>query len=186
MFKKFWIFFVKLCGWNLKLPEKGSRKEFEHCVFVVAPHTSVLDFIFGAAYLWACCSNGKVLIKKEFFCGPLGSILKSLGAISVDRGNKKNGLVDYAVGMFNNNEHFSLALTPEATRKFVKNWKRGFWEIAANANVPIVPTYIDFKKKEIGAFDTIYPSDNYLADLQKIRSLYRKEMARHPDQFAEV
>ena len=50
--KKIWILSVKLCGWKLLLPKKGSRPEFERCVFVMAPHTSALDFIIGAAYLW--------------------------------------------------------------------------------------------------------------------------------------
>ncbi len=76
-----------------------------------------------------------------------------------------NELSDFA-----KNEPFSIAITPEATRKPVKRWKRGFWEIACRAGVPIVPTYIDFSKKEIGAFDTIWPTDDYEADLLRIRS----------------
>lgn len=184
--KKLWIKLVKLFGWKLLLPEKGTRPEMEHCVFVVAPHTHSLDFIVGATYLWSCCSNGKILMKKELFFWPLGPILRSLGAISVDRGNTKNKMVETIAKEFDNNESFSLAITPEGTRKYTKRWKKGFWEIARAANVPIVPTYIDFKKKEIGAFDTINPTDDYEADLKKIRSLYRSEMAKHPECFAEV
>lgn len=184
--KKIWIDLVKLFGWRLILPEKGSRPEMERCVFVVAPHTSVLDFVVGATYLWSCCSNGKVFVKKEFFRWPLGPILRKLGAISVDRGNRNNDMVGTAVRKFAEGEPLSIAITPEATRKPVKRWKRGFWEIAHQAKVAIVPTYIDFKHKEIGAFDTIWPSDDYDADLEKIRSLYHKDIAKHPDKFIEV
>jgi hypothetical protein len=52
--------------------------------------------------------------------------------------------------------------------------------------VPIVPTYIDFSKKEIGLFDTIWPTDDCDADLLKVRKLYKKEFARFPSQFVEV
>ena len=185
LIKRIWIAIVKLFGWRLILPEKGSRQEFERCVFVVAPHTSIADFLVGVAYLWSCCSNGKVFVKKEFFRWPLGSILRELGAISVDRGNIRNNMVGTAVSEFEK-ENFSIAMTPEATRKPVKYWKRGFWEIAHRANVAIVPTYIDFSKKEIGAFDTVMPSEDYEADLKKVRSLYRAGMAKHPEKFIEL
>ena len=145
-----------------------------------------LDFIIGATYLWSCCSNGRVFIKKELFRWPLGPILRSLGGISVDRGNRKNDLVGTAVREFEKGEPFSIAITPEATRKPVKRWKRGFWEIAHQAGVPIVPTYINFKTKEIGAYDAIYPSDDYEADLRKVRSLYHADTARHPEKFIEL
>ena len=184
--KKLLIKLVKLFGWKLLLPEKGTRPEMEHCVFVTAPHTSWLDFPVGATYLWSCCSNGKVLMKKEFFFWPLGSLLRKLGVISVDRGNRNNKIVERVAEEFSNNESFSLALTPEGTRKRTKRWKRGFWEIARAANVPIVPTYIDYKKKEIGAFDAIKASNDYDADLKKIQSLYRAEMARYPEDFQEL
>ena len=195
--KKLWIGIVKLLGWRLNLPEKGSRPEMERCVFVVAPHTSSLDFIIGATYLWSCCSNGKVFVKKEFFRWPLGAIMRSLGAVSVDRGNTNNHMVEAMVREFNKGEPFSLAITPEATRKRRDRWTRGFIRIADEANVPIVPTYIDFSKKEIGAFNTIWLDDyrdegGKLSEekkeevIRKVRSLYHANIAKHPEKFAEL
>ena len=195
--KKIWIGLVKLFGWKLILPEKGSRPEMERCVFVVAPHTSALDFIIGATYLWSCCSNGRVFVKKEFFFWPLGPIMRSLGAISVDRGNTNNHMVEAMVSEFDKGNPFSLAITPEATRKPKHRWSRGFIRIADEANVPIVPTYIDFSKKEIGAFDTI-SLDDYRDEkgklskekeeevVRRVRSLYHASMAKHPENFIEL
>ena len=183
--KKSWVKIVKLFGWKLILPEKGKRPEMERCIYVVAPHTSALDFIIGATYLWSCCSNGRVFIKKEFFRWPLGGLLRRLGGISVDRGNRSNDMIGIAVREFAKGKPLSIAITPEATRKPVKRWKRGFWEIAHQAGVPIVPTYIDFKKKEIGVFETIWTTDDYEADLRKVRSLYHKDIARHPENFID-
>ena len=192
--KKLWIIIVKLLGWRLILPERGTRPEMERCVFVVAPHTSSLDFTIGATYLWCCCTNGRVFIKKEYFWGPLGWLLRKLGGISVDRGNTNNHMVEAMVEEFSKGKPFSLAITPEGTRKPVKRWHRGFWEIACGAKVPIVPTYIDFSKKEIGAFDTIWPeSDWKVGDkskekeiMQKVRSLYHASIAKHPENFIET
>ncbi len=184
--QKLWIKGVKLCGWKLILPEEGSRPEVDRCVFVVAPHTSAFDFIFGAAFLWSVSKNGKVFIKKEFFAGPLGTLLRSVGCISIDRGNRKNHMIDQAAKAFKDNENLSIAITPEATRKPTKKWKKGFWEIAKKANVPIIPAYWDFSKKEIGIFDeTIWPTD-YETDLAKVQSLYTKNMAKYPDKYIEI
>ena len=184
--KEKWIKLIKRCGWRLILPEEGSRREMERCIFVVAPHTSSLDFVTGAAYLWACCPNGKVLMKKELFWWPLGWFLRKVGGIPVDRKSRDNGIIATAVREFAKGEPLSIAITPEATRKPTDKWNRGFWLIAKRAKVPIVPTYIDFEKKEIGAFDTIEPSDDYEADLKKIRSLYKARMAKHPEDFIEL
>lgn len=184
--KRVWIALVKLCGWKLLLPAKGSRPELERCVFVVAPHTSASDFIVGTTFLWQCCSNGRVMIKKEFFRWPLGGLLRKLGAISIDRGNRKNDMVGTAVREFAKGGPLSIVITPEATRKPTNRWKRGFWEIARQANVPIVPAYWDFKKKEIGIFDTFWPTDDFEADVKAIRRHYRKEMAKYPDNFVEL
>jgi 1-acyl-sn-glycerol-3-phosphate acyltransferase len=95
-------------------------------------------------------------------------------------------MVGTSVRKFAEGKPFSIAITPEGTRKPTKRWKSGFWKIAHNAEVPIVPTYIDFKKKEIGAFDTIWPTDDYEADLLKVRKLYHKQLAKHPEKFIEI
>ena len=95
-------------------------------------------------------------------------------------------MVKTAIEAFDNTESLSIAMTPEATRKANGVWKKGFWAIAKKANVPIVPAYWDFSKKEIGIFDTIWPSDDYNSDLLKVRKLYKKSMAKHPENFIEV
>ena len=184
--KRIWIAIVKLLGWRLRLPAEGERPELQRCVFVVAPHTAVSDFLVGAAYLWALGVDGHVFIKKEFFRWPLGGVLRRLGCVAVDRGNRHNDMVGAAVRGFAEGGPFSVVITPEATRKPVHRWKRGFWEIARQAGVPIVPAYIDFGRKEVGLFDSLLPSDDYEADVRAIRSLYRKSMAKRPDHFIEL
>jgi len=188
IFKKFWVWLVKLLGWKLNLPEKGSslERKVRRCVFVVAPHTSMLDFLIGASYLWACCPNGKVLIKKEFFWWPLGVILRKLGCIPVKRGNRYNNIVDTAVTEFKESESLSIAITPEATRKLTNRWHRGFWDIANKAKVPIVMTYIDFSNKEIGILGIFKPTDDFEKDAFEISKCYIPEMAKYPEKYKQL
>lgn len=184
--KKIWIAIAKLGGWKFIMPDKASRPELERCVFAVAPHTSIADYLVGTCYLWQICSNGKIFIKKEFFKWPIGPILRRLGCISIDRGNRKNDMVGAAVHEFAKGEPLSIAITPEGSRKPVHRWKRGFWEIAHQAGVPIVPAFLDFGKKEIRIGETFWTTDDYEADIRKIRSLYKKEMAKRPENFVEI
>lgn len=144
------------------------------------------DYLVGTAYLWSLGVNGRIFIKKEFFWGPLGPLLRHLGAISIDRGNRKNDMVGTAVAEFAKGKGLAIAITPEGTRKATKRWKRGFWEIAHQAGVPIVPAFLDFSKREISIGEAIWTTDDCEADILKIRRLYRKEMAKHPDQFVEA
>lgn len=183
--KHIWIAIVRLCGWKLILPEPGTRPELRRCVFAVAPHTAMSDFFVGAAYLWSLDVNGHIFIKKEFFRWPVGGLLRHLGAIPIDRGNRKNDMVGQAVREFAKGESFSLAITPEGTRKPVHRWKRGFWEIAHQAQVPIVPAFLDFSKKEIYIGESLWTTDDFEADIAHIRSLYSSSMAKRPNQFVE-
>lgn len=183
--KRIWIAIVKLLGWKFNLPAAGERPELQRCVFVVAPHTAVSDFLIGAAYLWALNVDGHVFIKKEFFRWPVGGLLRRLGCVAIDRGNRHNDMVGAAVRRFASGEPFAVVITPEGTRKPVRRWKRGFWEIAHQAQVPMVPAYIDFGRKEIGLFDSVMPTDDYEADRARIHRLYRADMAKRPTQFIE-
>ena len=95
--KRIWIWLVKLCGWHFDIPNTKERPEILHCVVAVAPHTSVADFFVGAAVLFAAGSNPRIFIKKEFFNFITSPILRRMGAVAVDRGNRSNGLVNRAV-----------------------------------------------------------------------------------------
>lgn len=85
--RRIWIAIVQLLGWKFHLPEQSSRPEIQRCVFAVAPHTAISDFLIGAAYLWALDVNGHIFIKKEFFRWPVKGAMLRNGCIPIDRGN---------------------------------------------------------------------------------------------------
>ncbi len=177
--KKLWIAIVKLFGWKFDLPPADDLKRLHHCVLIEAPHTSIYDFLLGAACVWRMGLNARFFIKKEFFVFLLRHFLKWSGALPIDRGNKNNHMVDKAVEAFGKNDDFTVIITPEGTRKQVKRFKRGFYEIATNANVPIAITYINYKTRHMGVGPLIMPSGDFDADMRIILDFYSNVAPRN-------
>lgn len=181
--KKIWIGLVKLFGWKFDIPAEGTRPELQRCVMIMAPHTSILDFFVGGACVWKLKVNNRIFMKDGFFNWFTTPILKHFGVVPVDRGNPKNHLVAQAVNYFKEHERLTVVITPEGTRKPVKRWKRGFYEIAIQAGVPVVLSYVDFKKKVMGIGPTIVPSGDFEADMRLFREYYKDKNARHPEKY---
>ncbi len=172
-------FLLWLMGWKIRhdLPE-GLKK----AVIIAAPHTSNMDYIIGRLAYFVIGVNVKFLIKKEVFVWPVGRIFRAWGGIPIDR-SKKNRMVDYVVELFNKSKQLFVVITPEATRKPVKSWKKGFYHIARLANVPIILGYLDYPKKEGGLGPLLYPTGNYEEDFKKIAAFYKGKTGRHPERF---
>ena len=179
--KKIWIGLVRLCGWKFHIPDIKERPEIKHCVLIMAPHTCIADFFVGAAVMFKAGTHPRIFMKKEFFNWFCGPILKHYGVIPVDRGNKHNNLVQMAVDELKHNDDVLIVLTPEATRKPVKRFKHGFYDIATQAGVPIVMGWIDFKRKEAGYGPTLIPSGDYDADFVKMIDFFSTINPKHPE-----
>lgn len=170
--KKIWTGIVKLFGWKFDLPPADDWKRLHHCVLIEAPHTSIYDFLLGAACVWHLGLNGRFFIKKEFFVFPLRHFMRWSGALPIDRGNPNNNMIGNAVKALAENDDISFIITPEGTRKKVKRFKRGFYEIAMQANVPIAVTYINYKTRHMGVGPLIEPTGDFDADMLRILELY--------------
>lgn len=173
-------FILKLMGWKASLKVEMPEK----CIFCVAPHTSNLDFLIGKV---AFCAVGghrpSFFIKKDWFKFPFNLFFEPMGGIPVDRG-KKTSLVEQVVEEFNTRDHFQVAITPEGTRKANPKWKMGFYFIAKNANVPILLTYIDYKKKMMGIEKIFIPTDNEEEDIRQIKLYFKDFVGRNPEGFS--
>ena len=123
------------------------------------------------------------LIKKEWFIFPFNIIFKSMGGIPVER-SRKTRLVDQVVNMFEKNEIFNVAITPEGTRKYNDNWKKGFYYIALNAKVPIQLAYIDYEKKILSIYKLFTPTGDEKIDFQFIMDYYKNVKAKYPQNFS--
>lgn len=173
-------FFLWVLGW--KVSGEFSTSEIKKCIFIVAPHTSFWDFFIGRLAFWTFKIDAKFLIKKEIFKGIVGPPLKALGGVPVDRNKGKNTIVQ-TVNFFKNNESFYLLITPEGTRKYTKNWKKGFYQIAQEAQVPICICYLNYKDKTGGIHSFFKMTGNFEDDFKQLETFYQAKWAKHPKQF---
>ncbi len=172
--------YLRLIGWKIK---GNFPHNIKKAVILFAPHTSFSDFYIGRAAFYILGINIKFLIKKEVFRFGIGPFLKLMGGIPVDR-SRKTDIVDQIVEKLNNSEHLIIMVAPEGTRKLQKRWKKGYYYIALKAKVPIILGYMDYKKKEGGVFEVVYPSGDYEDDFKKIRDFYKGVTAKYPENFA--
>jgi 1-acyl-sn-glycerol-3-phosphate acyltransferase len=170
---------LHIMGWRVTHPMPQGIKK---AVIIMAPHTSNWDFVMGRLGFASQSINAKFIIKKESFFFPLGIILRWLGAVPVDRGFS-TGTIKKITHLMEKSDSFLLLITPEGTRKLVRNWKKGFYFIAQQAHVPIVMGFLDYKTKTGGLGPVLYPSGNYEADLKIIEEFYKDKQARHPENF---
>lgn len=169
---------LKLFGW--KVVDKYPNIPKSVCI--MAPHTSMYDFVWGKLFFMTQGIKPSILIKSEMFTWYLKPFLKALGGIPVYR-KHPIGLVDQMLEHFNTKEHFTLVITPEGTRKPVKVWKTGAIRIANAASVPIVMGKMDYEKKEMGLV-TVYedvPNDNKF--MNQIKQGFIHVKAKHPEKF---
>jgi 1-acyl-sn-glycerol-3-phosphate acyltransferase len=166
-------------GWKIN----GSLPpDLKKCILVAAPHTSYWDFVIARLAFYYQHVNARFLIKKELFKFPFKRYISWLGCIPVDKSNAKKAIFS-AVEVIKNNDSIYLVITPEGTRKYTNNWKKGFYFIAEHANIPMVLTYVDYAKKEGGFGPIIYPSGNFEKDFAKIEDFYRTVTAKFPENF---
>lgn len=168
----------KLSGWKISGTFPANVPKM---VIAVAPHTSAWDIVVGMAVRKVVpIKEAYYLGKKELFDGPFGWFFRATGGTPVDRFSS-NGAVQQVVEKFNQHEVFRLAMSPEGTRKKVDKLRTGFYHIAREANVPILLTGFDFKKKEVIFSDLIYPS-NESDDFKKIIAFFATVEGKIPEQ----
>ncbi len=104
-----------------------------------------------------------------------------VGGIPIDR-SKAQDFVKQVIETFDQSEQMVIAVAPEGTRSAVKKWKTGFYHIASGANVPIVPGYLDYAKKEVGFLESFYPGGDIDKDIPAIKAIYGTIQGKNADQ----
>ena len=168
-------------GWTIvggPVPEKKA-------VILGVPHTSVWDFVISYLFYTSFhAQKARVMVKKEFFFWPFGGLMKSMGAIPVDRSNAST-LVKSLITEMEKDDEFILAIAPEGTRKPIKHWKTGFHTIAREAGVPVYLGYFDWGKKRVGCGEKFPLTDDARADMARIQQAYEDMhiKGKHPEKY---
>jgi 1-acyl-sn-glycerol-3-phosphate acyltransferase len=146
------------------LPEEGG-------VIIFYPHTSNWDTFYYLVYGWHRGSRYCFYSKKELFVFPLKYLLKALGSIPT---GTEIDVVDASVNFLENCRPAYVVITPEGTRRKVKRWRKGFYRIAQDANVPICLGFADYETKTVGIIETVQSTGDFNEDYLRIRQWYTK------------
>jgi 1-acyl-sn-glycerol-3-phosphate acyltransferase len=176
---------LRLLGWRIE----GTLPDVPKLITIVYPHTSNWDFPLGLL-----CGMGTgafarwhygFMIKESYLRGPLAPLMRWLGGIPVDRGAAAN-VVSKTVVRLNSYERFMLVVTPEGTRKKMRYWKSGFYRIACETGLPIIPIAFDYGKRVLKIGPAYTPTGDAEADLEVFRSFYAGVGAKHPENATEI
>lgn len=170
---------MRLTGWRFE----GTIPDEPKFLIIVAPHTSNWDFVVGLWAYFAISFRISFLGKHTIFVPPLGWFMRWLGGIPVERSVHRDRVAEN-VAAFNSREKLILVLAPEGTRKFVPEWKTGFYYIADGAHVPIVPVVFDFANHVVRLEPPFRTTGDRDADIGKLQDLYRGVKGKHPKNFA--
>lgn len=166
---------LSIWGWKIV----GTFPEFSKAIIIVAPHRKgFADVLLG----WCVQNihpipNKKFLAKYEALQIPIaGWILKKLGGIGIDRKREISNLpkgyyIGEMVKILNQEKTVTLVITPEGTRAENAPWKRGFYEIAIRAKIPVIMIAFDYKKKRVII-------DNKLLDISEEDLTKKKDYIR--------
>lgn len=163
--------------WRWKF-EGSFKKPLNKFIIIVVPHTSWLDFPLGLLIKWSQDLDTNYIGKDSLFKPPFGFIFKWLGGTPVDR-TKNANLVDAIVDEFNKREKFSLALSPEGTRKKVEKWKTGFYYIAKGANIPIIMLSLDYENRILKVAEPYYLTDDMEDDYKHFEQFFKDTKGYH-------
>ncbi|TNJ32749.1 1-acyl-sn-glycerol-3-phosphate acyltransferase [Arenimonas terrae] len=165
---------LRLGGWTIA----GDWPDLPRLVVIAAPHSSGWDAVWGLAAKLAMGVDITFIAKAELFRGPLGWLLRKFGGHPVDR-SAPGGIVDQTASEIRAAGRMWFVLAPEGTRKRVEHWKTGFWKIARRAGVPVYCAWFHYPDKTIGLGPLVELSDDPVADMARIRAIYRPYLGKN-------
>ena len=170
-----WLW-MRIFGWKVEgeIPQGGKA------VLIAAPHTSNWDFPFMLAAAFVLRVKLSWMGKDSLFKRPFGWLFRRLGGIPINR-SAAHGIVDQMSQRFNQAKALIIAVAPSGTRSHRDHWKSGFYWIAAQAQVPIICGYLDYRLKRAGLGPSVLPTHDLSADMDRIRAFYEGIRGRNPE-----
>lgn len=175
MFREFSLLIFKWFGWKLIDHRPAS---IGSAIYLVVPHTSNWDFPLGVLARSIVRLDANFLAKASLFKPPFGWIFRGLGGYPVDR-SKSTNITDQVVQYFRTVPGFSIAITPEGTRKSVTTWKTGFWRIAKQAGVPLILVSFDYGTKQVTLSAPFFVGDDMDADIRTLMEHFKPYVGKN-------
>lgn len=172
-----WILYKQM-GYRFEETVKRPRKY----IIALAPHTSNWDFIMALLFMGAEDFQCGFMMKKEWFFWPLGPIFKKMGGIPVYR-EKNRSVTDIIAQQAREVDDFHLCITPEGTRRWQPEWKKGFYYIALKAEIPILLYGLDYKRRLIQCTKMVIPTGDFDRDIVEIKKYFIGFTGKYADKF---
>ncbi len=173
---------LRLGGWTLVGEHPAVRK----AVVIAAPHTSNWDGLWGLVAKVAFKLDVRFFGKASLFWFPLGTILRAMGGIPLDR-SAPGSAVEQAIRSYETRDQFFFGMAPEGTRSLKEHWKSGFYRIATGANVPVILAFFDYENRRLGLGPTLDMTGDPDVDLPLIRAFYAENgRGKRPDQASPI
>lgn len=163
-----------------KFTLQGNFPKDPKFVIAVVPHTSNWDFIVAIGVRTYLKEPIHFVGKKELFTPLTSWFFKGLGGMPLNR-KKNENVVDAITRMYREEDLFRMAIAPEGTRKKVTEWKTGFYYIAKNAGVPILPIAFDWENRVMTFHPLFSPTDDKENDFRYLKSLFKGVIGRVPE-----
>lgn len=149
-------------------------------ILVGAPHTSNWDWVLTMLLAWDSSVQIRLLVKKEFFKGPLGPVLRATGAVSLDRADPTATIAELLADA-EVDDTFLLGLAAEGTRSKSDYWKSGFYRISQKTGIPVTLAYVDSTSNTVGWGPTFSLTGDVSADMDRIREFYADKRGIRPE-----
>ncbi len=162
------IILFHLLKWRLI----GDFPKSPKYIVAVVPHTSWVDFFLGLLVRSVSGEDIRFVGKKELFSPLTGWFFRYIGGVPVDRSGNR-GSVESIIEVFNSHKKFRIAIAPEGTRKKVYKLKTGYYFIARELKIPIVPVAFDYENRKVIVYEKFYASKNHDEDLIKLENLFK-------------
>lgn len=174
---------LRLAGWAFETPLPAEKKY----VCIAVPHTSNWDGVLLLALAGSVGMKMSFMIKNDWLRGPMGTILRRFGAVGIERSRATN-VVQAMIDELGRRDELALVIPPEGTRSRAEHWKSGFYHIALGAKVPVVPGYLDYRRKRAGMGEPIWLTGDVAADMTRIRAFYEAKapVGMYPDQYGPI
>ena len=172
------VFFFRLFGWQVT----GTLPNLPKMIIIGAPHTSNWDFPLAMNLIFYLGVRFNWMAKKEFFVAPFSRIWLWLGGVPIDR-SAASGVVTQTVAAIQQRATIVLAIAPEGTRSKVARWRTGFYHIAHNAKIPIVPVLVDYGRKTLTITEPFTPTGDIESDMPLLQARYQGVLGKNHDKF---
>lgn len=157
---------LKAWGW-----EVGARPTPKKFVAIAAPHTSNTDGLLMILMSRVMDLELSFMIKSDWNKPLVGPLVRHYGAVFINRA-RASGVVDEMIEEFERRDEMCLLIPPEGTRSRAEYWKSGFYHIALGAKVPVVPGFLDYKRKKGGFGEPLVLTGDVKADMDALRAFY--------------